>query len=146
MNNQILKVIRKCLVLATSSTALLLGATVAFGAEDIIESARISCQKDIDTYCKDVTRGEGRILQCLSAHQDKISGRCTYAVDDAALQLERVGRAIKYVADECKADLLKHCGDIPVGDGRIAQCLKKNDATLSSDCKQSLKDTQMEIK
>jgi len=134
------------IVLAMVVGVSALGASSAFAAEDIVESARIGCQKDIDTYCKDVTKGEGRILQCLSAHQDKISGRCNYALDDASIQLQRVARAVKYVAGECKADLQKHCSDIPIGDGRIAQCLKKNEATLAVDCKQSLKDTQMEIK
>lgn len=146
MNNPILNCAGKSLVVAIVGSALALGATAAFAAEDIVESARIGCQKDIDTYCKDVTRGEGRILQCLSAHQDKISGRCSYALDDASMQLQRVVLAIKHVASECKADLEKHCADIPVGDGRIAQCLKKNNATLAADCKQALKDTQMEIK
>lgn len=146
MNNPILNCARKALVFAMVTSALALGSTVAFAAEDIVDSARVACQKDIDSFCKDVTRGEGRILQCLSAHQDKISGRCGYALDDASIQLQRVSLAIKYVASECKADLEKHCADIAVGDGRIAQCLKKNDATLAADCKQSLKDTQMEIK
>jgi hypothetical protein len=138
--------VRKSLLVAIVGSALGLGATAAFAAEDIVESARLSCQKDIDTYCKDVTRGEGRILQCLAAHQDKISGRCGYALDDASLQMQRVLLAIKHVATECKAELEKHCADIPVGDGRIAQCLKKNNATLAANCKQSLKDTQMELK
>ena len=119
--------------------------TVAAVASFVAASAHAQAP-DIETYCKDVTRGEGRILQCLSSHQDKISGRCSYALDDASIQLERVALAIKYVAAECKDDLMKHCGDIPVGDGRVAQCLKKNNATLAANCKQALKDTQMEIK
>lgn len=136
----------KSLILVIAGGLLALGAVTAFAVEDIVASAQISCQKDIDAYCKDVTKGEGRILQCLAAHQDKVSGRCNYALDDASIQLQRVVVAIKYVASECKADLEKHCAEIPVGDGRIAQCLKKNDATLAADCKQSLKDTRMEIK
>jgi len=146
MKNPIPNRAMKSLFFAIVGGASALGATTAFAVEDIVESARVSCQKDIDTYCKDVTRGEGRILQCLSSHQDKISGRCSYALDDASIQLERVALAIKYVAAECKDDLMKHCGDIPVGDGRVAQCLKKNNATLAANCKQALKDTQMEIK
>ena len=146
MSSPILNSVRKSLLVAIVGSVLALGATAAVAAEDIVESARVACQKDIDSYCKDVTRGEGRILQCLSAHQDKISGRCGYALDDASLQLQRMVLAAKYVAIECKADLEKHCADIPVGDGRIAQCLKKNNATLAADCKQSLKDTQMESK
>ena len=146
MSSPALNSVRKSLLVAIVGSVVGFGATAAFAAEDIVESARLACQKDIDSYCKDVTKGEGRILQCLASHQDKISGRCGYALDDAALQLERVVLAVKHVATECKADLEKHCADIPVGDGRIAQCLKKNNATLAPDCQQSLKDTQMELK
>ena len=53
--------------------------------------------------------------------------------------------AIKYVAG-MQGDLDKHCSDIAIGDGRIAKCLQKNQATLAPDCQQALKDTQMEIK
>jgi hypothetical protein len=146
MNNENVGSALKFLIFAIVAGASALGAAAAFADDDIIESARVACQKDIVDYCKDVTRGEGRVLQCLAAHQDKISGRCNYALNDASLQLERVVLAIKHVATECKADLEKHCAEIPVGDGRIAQCLKKNGATLAADCKQALKDTQMEIK
>lgn len=146
MNNSMQKIAAKSLAFAIVGSVSAFGASAVLAAEDIVESAQAACKKDIDAYCKDVTKGEGRILQCLAAHHDKISGRCNYALDDASLQLERVATAIKYVATECKADLQKSCADIPVGDGRIAQCLKKNEATLEPDCKQSLKDTQMEIK
>jgi hypothetical protein len=50
------------------------------------------------------------------------------------------------VATECKGDLEKHCSTIPIGDGRIAECLHKNQATLAADCSQAMKDTQMQIK
>jgi hypothetical protein len=140
MNN-----IRKSLVTALVTGILALGATAASAVEDIVASARAGCQKELDTYCKDVTPGEGRVLACLAAHKDKLSNRCNYVLYDAAAQLDRLTTAIKYVATECKSDLEKHCADVPIGDGRIAQCLKKNDATLAPDCKQSLKDTQMEI-
>lgn len=136
----------KPLVFAMAGCIAAFAATQAFAAEDILESAQASCQKDIDTYCKDVTRGEGRILECLSAHQDKISNRCTYALDDASLQVERVALAVKYLGVECKDDLMKHCADIPIGDGRVASCLKKNDATLAAGCKQAIKDTRVDVK
>ena len=78
--------IRKSIVLAITGAALALGATSAFALEDIVESARVGCKTEIDTLCKDVTPGEGRVLQCLSAHQDKLSSRCVYAVADGSLR------------------------------------------------------------
>ena len=138
--------IRKSIALAITGAALALGATSAFALEDIVESARVGCKTEIDTLCKDVTPGEGRILQCLSAHEDKLSSRCVYAVADGSLQLDRLALAVKYVFVECKADAEKHCADIKIGDGRIAECLKKNQATLDPKCTQAMKDTNMQSK
>jgi hypothetical protein len=47
------------------------------------------CRAEIETYCKDVTPGEARILACLYAHEDKLPERCLYALYEASGQLER---------------------------------------------------------
>lgn len=47
------------------------------------------CQTEIETYCKDVTPGEARILACLYAHEDKLPERCRYAFYEASVQFER---------------------------------------------------------
>ncbi len=47
------------------------------------------CQAEIETYCKDVTPGESRILACLYAHGDKLSEGCKYALYEATGQLAR---------------------------------------------------------
>jgi hypothetical protein len=141
-----MNMIKKSILVVIATSAMTFGATAAFAVEDIVASAREGCQKEIDTYCKDVTEGEGRVAKCLAAHEDKLSARCNYMAYDAFAQLERLTMALKYIASECKADLDKHCSDIAIGDGRIAKCLKQNEATLAASCKQSLKDTQMEVK
>jgi hypothetical protein len=98
------------------------------------------CKKEIESYCKQVTPGESRVLSCLYAYQDQLSGRCEYALYDAAAQLERVVGALAYVANECGADLEKHCAAIQPGEGRLAQCLKKNEKNISERCRQAMKD------
>lgn len=122
-------------------------AMMAFGAagslsaeENIIETVANGCKSEIDTYCKDVTPGEGRILACLYAHQDKLSGKCDYALYDASARLERAVAALGYVASECEEDLMSYCADVQVGEGRVLDCLKKNDARVSKRCKSALKD------
>jgi hypothetical protein len=90
-----------------------------------------------------VTPGDGRILACLYAHEDKLSGKCEYALFDAAAQLERAISALSYVASECGDDLDKYCADVPVGGGRLLDCLEKNDRNVSKRCKEALKDTGM---
>jgi hypothetical protein len=60
----------------------LLSIGVALATDDIIESARVGCQTDIDAYCESVIPGEGRVLERLTAaHHELISARCNYALD-----------------------------------------------------------------
>ncbi|MBW2407279.1 MAG: hypothetical protein JRF17_07910, partial [Deltaproteobacteria bacterium] len=80
------------------------------------------------------------VLACLFAHEDKLSGKCEYALYDAAVQLERAVAALSYVANECDADLDKYCGSIAPGKGRLLECLEKHDKQVSGRCKQAIKD------
>jgi hypothetical protein len=105
-----------------------------------VEIVADGCKKEIDIYCKGVTPGEGRILACLYAYEDKLSARCEYALYDAAAQLERVIAAITYLANECKNDLRSYCSDVKPGEGRLLNCLDKNNAKISIRCKDALKD------
>jgi len=114
---------------------------VVSAQQKLIESVSKGCEKELKTYCKDVTPGEGRVLACLYAHEDKLSGQCEYALYDAAAQLERALNALSYAANECRDDLTKFCSDIKPGGGRLMQCIDKNDAKVSPRCKQALKDT-----
>jgi len=113
---------------------------VAAAEKGIVETFTEGCKADLETYCKDVKAGDGRLLACLYAHSDKISAKCEYAMYDAASQLERVIAALTYVANECRDDLKANCADIKPGEGRLLTCLEKNDAKVSSRCKQALKD------
>jgi len=109
----------------------------------LVESVAKGCEQEITTYCKEVTPGEGRVLACLYAHEDKLSGQCEYALYDAAAQLERFVNTMSYAVNECRDDLDKFCSNIKPGEGRLIQCLNKNDAKVSKRCKQALKDTKL---
>ena len=126
---------------------LLLALSVAFSMpalakEDagLIESVKNGCQKEIGTYCQGITPGEGRVLSCLYANDDKLSARCEYALYDAAAQLERVVAAMSYVNSECDQEMQTHCAATKPGEGRLLQCLKKNDKQLGERCKEALQD------
>jgi hypothetical protein len=114
--------------------------------EKIVKSVAEGCNKEIRTYCSNVTPGEGRVLACLFSHQDKLSGRCEYALYDAAVQLERAVAALTYVANECDADLETYCANIRPGEGRLVQCLKKNEKKLNQRCTQAIKDVGLEVR
>ena len=44
-----------------------------------------------------------------------------------------------YAAPSCKADVEKFCPQVKPGGGRIAQCLKQNQAQLSASCQERIK-------
>jgi hypothetical protein len=111
--------------------------------ENMVKNVVDGCKTELTTYCKDVTPGEGRGLACLYAHGDKLSGRCEYALYDAAAQLERFVSALSYVVNECKDDLVNLCSGVVAGEGRLLECLEKNDKKVSDRCKQALKDAEV---
>ena len=130
------------LVISSFVVASLLLVTGRARAEDsLVEGIKKACHKELTTFCKGVQPGEGRVLACLYAFQDRVSGKCEYAIYDAAAQLEQAATALKFAAAECKDDLLKYCGNVEVGNGRVKACLDKNEKSLSEKCKEALKQT-----
>jgi len=114
--------------------------TAATAQQSLIETVANGCKIEIEKYCSQVTPGQGRILACLYAHEDKLSAKCEYALYDAAVQLERAVAALSYVANECDADLEKYCSSIAPGEGRLLECIDKHDKQASKRCKQAVKD------
>jgi hypothetical protein len=112
-------------------------------AASAIDTFWEGCNKELKTYCAAVKPGEGRIVACLYAHSDKISGQCEFALYEAAIQLDRAISGIVYVATQCRQDIGTHCAGVKIGDGRIVQCLKQNAAKLKSPCNQALKDVNL---
>ena len=131
---------RKRVVLLAIVAMFFVSVSSVWAAEGIIETVAKGCEKELTSYCKDVTPGEGRVLACLYAFSDKLTGQCEYALYDAAAQLERFVAALSYVANECDADLEKFCADIAVGEGRILKCLDENSSKINERCSQALKD------
>ena len=132
---------RKFIISSLVVVSLLLTTGWAQAEESLVEGVKKACHKELTTFCKGVQPGEGRILACLYAFQDRVSGKCEYAVYDAAAQLEQAAVALKFAAAECKDDLLKYCGNVTVGNGRVKACLDKNEKSLSEKCKEALKQT-----
>lgn len=121
---------------------LLLGMP-AMAQQPLIDTIANGCKSEIEKYCNNVTPGEGRVLACLYAYGDKLSGRCEYALYDAAAQLERAVAALSYAVNECSSDLRTYCDTVRRGEGRLLECLQKNDAKVSQRCKQARKDVGM---
>ncbi|MFC1664499.1 cysteine rich repeat-containing protein [Pseudomonadota bacterium] len=119
--------------------------TPALAAESVIESVAKGCEKELTKYCSSVTPGEGRVLACMYAHEDKLSGQCEFALYDAAAQLQRFVSALSYLANECAEDLDKHCAAVEAGEGRLAECLLKNKSKLQKRCVAAIEQTDLKV-
>jgi hypothetical protein len=131
---------KKRVVLLALVAMFFVSVSSAWAIENVVETVAKGCEKELTSYCKDVTPGEGRLLACLYAHSDKLTGQCEYALYDAAAQLERFVAALGYVANECDADMDKFCAEVAIGEGRILKCLDENASKISERCTQALKD------
>ena len=132
---------RTLITLAIGLSILVGFAPLARAASDkgIVEQVKEGCKAELDSYCKQVTPGEGRLLACLFAFEDKLSSRCDYALYDASMRLERASAAFSHGAVECHADIEKLCTGVKAGEGRIFDCLKGHQDELSKRCRQAFK-------
>jgi hypothetical protein len=131
---------KRTMIVLITLTILLLLVNAAIAQQSLVETVANGCKMEIEKYCSQVTPGQGRILACLYAHEDKLSAKCEYALYDAAAQLERAVAALSYVANECNEDLDKFCESIEPGKERLLDCLDKHDKQVSKRCKQAIKD------
>ena len=77
------------IVAAALSVLMVCGGCATIQPIRLADIGAVGCQAEIETYCKDVTPGEARIMACLYAHEDKLSERCKCALYEASCQLER---------------------------------------------------------
>ena len=131
---------RKRVILIAVVAMFFVSISSAWAAKNVVEIVAVGCDKELTSYCSNVTPGEGRILACLYAHSDKLSGQCEFALYDVAVQLERFVAALSYVANECDTDMDKFCAEVAIGEGRILKCLDENASKISARCTQALKD------
>lgn len=104
------------------------------------EAAKLenSCADDIKKYCSDVTPGEGRMIYCMQAHEDKISTKCAFDLEEAATDIQLSGDNLKDAVSACKAEIAGVCGKAQPGQGRVAACLVANKSTASKNCIEAL--------
>jgi hypothetical protein len=99
-----------------------------------IKKLEASCGEDIKKYCSTVTPGEGRMLHCVQAHEDKISPACEYDLSEVALQVQTTAESLKEAMTACRGDIDKLCAKTQPGQGRIAACLAANRTSVSKSC------------
>ena len=104
-----------CLVLA--------GAVNAFA-----QAAPANCRADVAKFCSHTEPGQGRIARCLSESQWQLSPACQQ-------HAEAVSNRMSETLQACKDEALQYCSSAEVNGGQIAQCLKREQNQLSSECK-----------
>jgi Golgi apparatus protein 1 len=97
-----------------------------------------ACAEDIQKYCSTVTPGEGRMIYCMEAHEDKISTKCAFELGEAATSVQSAADALKDAVIACKAEITGVCGKTVPGEGRIAACLLSNKSTASAGCVEAI--------
>ena len=128
----------KFLTRSLIAAVAVLGINGAFAGDDPVSTVQKGCAAEIESFCSQVTPGDGRLLACFFAHEDKLSGQCQYALYTASAQLEQAVNALAYVAGECEDDILAHCGDVYVGEGRVLDCLKGKGDDVSQACRTAM--------
>lgn len=128
------------LLFAAASLCLLLPIGDVTAQESIPDALKNSCHKELDTHCKKVTPGGGRIIACLYSYGDKLSAECSFAMFDASEQYEAALAALRHIAKRtaCRSDIAEYCRGIPPGGGEIYRCIVANKATLTDGCRAAL--------
>ena len=111
-------------------------------ADDPIENLMEGCAAEIENYCSQVTLGEGRLMACFFAHEDKLSNQCIQAVYDGAVALDEAINALVYVATNCETDIDEFCGEVEAGEGRILNCLMASNDSLSESCSTAMSNVE----
>jgi hypothetical protein len=144
---------RVLLVCAVLPLAVTLSASAAYSQSDMVKAVQnkltdgiakleTACSDDIKKYCSNVTPGDGRVLHCMQAYEDKISPKCGYAEQEAALNLQMAVDRLKETVAACNDEIAKFCGKVQPGQGRIAQCLIANKAAASAQCAGAIQQLQ----
>lgn len=95
-----------------------------------VEAVEAACGEDVKNFCGKVTRGGGRILLCMQAHEDQLSRRCQFTLYRASRRLENAVHHVERLADGCWNDIEAQCGDAE----RIGQCVVAKRESLSKSC------------
>jgi Cysteine rich repeat len=123
-------------ILPVGSASAQTNITKAIQEKLAAEAAKLeeSCADDIKKYCSDVTPGEGRMIYCMQAHEDKISPKCAFDLEEAATDVQLSADNLKDAITACHAEITGVCGKTLPGQGRIAACLIANKSTASKNC------------
>lgn len=93
-----------------------------------------ACKADAEKLCpgKNMRSGLG---ECMNTNEAKLSQTCRKSMQE--LQGKVKSRFLE-THEACKADFEKFCKDVEPGKGRFFECLNKNNASLTPECKKQI--------
>lgn len=100
------------------------------------------CSKEINTFCKDVPMGEHRIMNCLTAHENQLSGGCEAAIAKGKSTIDAALGDANFFGAKCGPDMKLLCSDIKSGQGPLA-CLIEHNTNITMRCYQALVDLNL---
>jgi hypothetical protein len=97
-----------------------------------------ACKADVETFCKGIEPGGGRIMECLKQNEAKVSQGCKDQVAKARAEREARGpRGDGTVRAACEQDAKALCGS-EVDPKARHQCMRANKDKLSQGCKDAM--------
>lgn len=103
-----------------------------------------ACRGDVDTHCKSVKPGEGRVLQCLRDHRQQLTDACRKEELKLSIIQSRDIRLRPKMHKQCSQEMAVFCKDIKPGKARMFKCLQENLAkpNFGEECKAQVEETQ----
>lgn len=110
-----------------------------------------ACSLDIETQCKGVSEGRGRISACLYGHDNKLTDACkpeVAKVTTGSMFKRMIPAGIRNLNDTpyeaelrkaCSADITSLCKTVAPGDDRLLACLYAWGNKVSSGCRSEAK-------
>jgi hypothetical protein len=110
-----------------------------------IDKVQTACERELGIYCSAVTPGEGRVVACLYAYNDRLSSKCEMALYESSQEFQRASEKLTAFVQACEADIQKLCPAVEVGEGRILACLEKNVSQVSDKCQQVMSKANVDL-
>ncbi|TIM11618.1 hypothetical protein [Mesorhizobium sp.] len=98
------------------------------------------CGADVKKFCKGLNLGNGRIQNCLTQHQAKVSPTCTSTMAGVIASIQQRLAAQASVDKICARDAARACRGVVPGKAHILGCLLKATRIVGAKCSQAITD------
>lgn len=104
-----------------------------------MQQLQAACGEELRNFCSTVTPGEGRLLLCMQAHEDKLGRGCEMALLETSRSIGSAISRVERFAEACWNDIQTYCS---AAGGSVMQCVVDNRSSLSRQCQAIIAATQ----